>query len=761
MRKFKIHSYIGIAFLIAFFSCANGASISSAESQKIQNLRAFAKLHGYVKYFHPSDEASAIDWDKYTIYGAKQVKNAKDNEELKTTLEILFLPIAPTIQIYTSDQKPEDPMKHVPDDTTGLKIVAWQHLGVYLNTPSWYRSVRLNRKHKFSFHRLYATTVTQSVDATDYRGKEIRLRAFARANADYPGSLARLLLGIDVEDIRSEFDNYIPQQQIKSKEWRAYEIRGKVADNATKIVFGCFLQQMGQICVDDFKLFAKNESDEWQAIKIENPGFEKVNENNKPQGWTLKDSGYAYRIDSEEPYKGNKCLLIEDKSEIISGKLFEQHPKIGEVVNKPLGSGLFCQIPLALYSDENGTLGKNEKYQLPKLPEELEAVHIRKLKANEEDVRLANVIIAWNVFQHFYPYFDVVNVDWDSELTNTLQKAMTDKNEREFYYTLSRLIANLQDGHNRIFHKIQRERAYLPFSIDWIERQVVVIVPKYTTKVHKGDIIVSIDGTKAEQVLLDTEKYISGSPQHKRFRALRLFGYGSKGTKANLTIKRGSEIFQIHVERIRRGWIYEPKKMPKIDKIQDDIFYVDLTKAQWKEIKERIHDLAKAKGVIFDLRGGLDSGDAVINHLLREKDTSDAWIRTPQIIYPDLENIVGYKKQGWELEPREPRIKGKVVFLTDARAISYTESFMSFIEHYKLGEIVGQPTAGTNGAINRFNLPGGYTIRWTGMKVVKHDGSQHHLIGIQPTVPVQRTIQGVIEGRDEFLGKALEIINQQ
>lgn len=33
-----------------------------------------------------------------------------------------------------------------------------------------------------------------------------------------------------------------------------------------------------------------------------------------------------------------------------------------------------------------------------------------------------------------------------------------------------------------------------------------------------------------------------------------------------------------------------------------------------------------------------------------------------------------------------------------------------------------------------------------------------HLKGIHPTVPVRRTIQGVIEGRDEFLEKALEII---
>jgi hypothetical protein len=46
------------------------------------------------------------------------------------------------------------------------------------------------------------------------------------------------------------------------------------------------------------------------------------------------------------------------------------------------------------------------------------------------------------------------------------------------------------------------------------------------------------------------------------------------------------------------------------------------------------------------------------------------------------------------------------------------------------------------------------------MKVVKHDGSQHHLIGIRPTVPMNRTIKGILEGRDELLEKALEVVRK-
>jgi hypothetical protein len=42
-------------------------------------------------------------------------------------------------------------------------------------------------------------------------------------------------------------------------------------------------------------------------------------------------------------------------------------------------------------------------------------------------------------------------------------------------------------------------------------------------------------------------------------------------------------------------------------------------------------------------------------------------------------------------------------------------------------------------------------------KVLKHDGSQHHFVGFQPDYPAERTIQGVKDGKDEVLEKAIEI----
>jgi C-terminal processing protease CtpA/Prc len=170
--------------------------------------------------------------------------------------------------------------------------------------------------------------------------------------------------------------------------------------------------------------------------------------------------------------------------------------------------------------------------------------------------------------------------------------------------------------------------------------------------------------------------------------------------------------------------------------------------------------LEKAQGIIFDLRGYPRVSPELISHLIDKPVESARWM-VPIIKTPDHANIVDYSTDGrWKLEPVAPRLKGRIAFLTDGRAMSYAESLLGIIEAYKLADIVGEPTGGTNGDINPFTLPGNYTVRWTGMKVLKNDGSRHHGVGIQPTVLVHRTIRGIAVGRDEQLERALAIVSR-
>ena len=121
-------------------------------------------------------------------------------------------------------------------------------------------------------------------------------------------------------------------------------------------------------------------------------------------------------------------------------------------------------------------------------------------------------------------------------------------------------------------------------------------------------------------------------------------------------------------------------------------------------------------------------------------------------------NTIFDTSKRWEIEPREPFIKAKLIFLTHPDDVSSRETLLGIVDYYKLGKLVGDTTAATNGNANYINLMGGYKIMWTGMKVLKHDGSQHHLIGFRPDFPVKRTIEAIKEGRDEYIEKSKKVL---
>jgi C-terminal processing protease CtpA/Prc len=85
---------------------------------------------------------------------------------------------------------------------------------------------------------------------------------------------------------------------------------------------------------------------------------------------------------------------------------------------------------------------------------------------------------------------------------------------------------------------------------------------------------------------------------------------------------------------------------------------------------------------------------------------------------------------------------------------------MEMVEHYKIGAIVGEPTAGINGDIARLPLPVHDIWRYTGMRVDRHDGSPLFGVGVTPTHPVSPTVAGYRQGVDSLLQKALELIKR-
>jgi hypothetical protein len=550
----------------------------------LDNEIAFAKLLGYVRHFHPSDQAAATDWDDFAIAGARSVENAADAAALAAKLTALFEPIAPTVRVMLTGTHVEVPAEL----RAGTKVTRWSHLGYGGNPQSIYHSERVTA---------------------------------------------------DVAD-------------------------GKVP----------------------------------------------------------KD--YA---DPAKPFEAN------------------------------LGAGVSCLVPLSLYVDDSGTL--------PHISTPEKAPHPTRRTGDDRGTRLAGVMLAWNVLEHFYPYFDVVKTDWPAELRRALSDAAVAPGSKAYLVTLRKLAAALHDGHANAYATNGGGPAgTLPLTWDWVEGQLVITRVASTVKdVARGDVVLAIAGKPAAAALAETESLSSGAtPQWIRSRSLREMTSCANTSTIALRIASGGDTAQLRDVTLDCSRALTPtqeERPGKIAELAPGILYIDLDRVTQEEWPAALPRLAEARGIVFDLRGYPKLSPNFLQHLSTEPLKSAQW-HVPMVAWPDHRDFT-YKDSNWTLTPEKPQFTSNRVFLTGGGAISYAESVMGIIEAYKLADIVGGPTAGTNGNINFIKLPGSYQIVFTGMKVLKHDGSQHHGVGIQPTVPVQRTRAGIAAGKDEVLDRGLELVKSR
>ncbi|MFH1052469.1 MAG: S41 family peptidase [bacterium] len=761
---FRLISLI-IAICLTF---VNGCDFKqNNEKRTISNLRTFAKLYGYVRYFHPSDEASLVDWDWFVVNGVEKVKNAKSNDELQEILQELFYPIAPTIQIYKSNEKPEK-IEFLKD--SNLQIVTWQHYGFGNdNKNSLYSSIRTNRQSDSMNNDFYCYRV---LDASKYQNKEI---------------IFKIKVKTDFKDSKSNFifyaSNYLMKDKnannmifkadtIKLNGLHECEFKLPILENATHLNIGFSFSGQGKVIVDDFQMFLNNNSTQ-KKVKFSNSGFEEYDKDGELIDWLLRKNLFEVTANKENPLSGKYSLQISNTKGFINGQVFETIPKIGEVIEKNLGNGLRCRIPLVLLSNENGTLGKNSKYPLDTskyLLANMKTSNKKHYSLNDENVRLSDVIITWNVFQHFFPYFEYLKVNWDEALKNALERAFSYPSPEDFKTTLEMMLEPLQDGHIYVSSEENYPIGTLPLIADWVDGKVIVRKTYDSLIIKPGDFISHIDNIPITNVIKIGEKRICGSQQSKHwlFFNYGLLGKGDIKDSVDLSLERSKKNTKIRVARITLGtfwWMKDSQKrsFTAIDSDKQEtkggLYYINIGRITTEEFKNNLGKFQNAKGMIIDLRDYPNSGTfGLLSHFTDKTINSPNWC-IPLIIYPDRYKLK-FNIFNNQYVQKTPYIKCKKVFIINNGTISAGETYSSIIKSNSLGILVGQYTAGANGNVNSFTLPGNISVRFSGMKVTNEDGSRFYIKGVEPDIFVNKTIKAAQEGKDDFLEKAIEVIKQ-
>jgi hypothetical protein len=545
------------------------------------------------------------------------------------------------------------------------------------------------------------------------------------------------------------------QRPVVRRDWADAEIVGTVDDTATSIAFGELLSESGTAWFDDIELSRQTSDGGWEPIKIANGGFEdrdllaSWHPGNGQADQDHVNDGWSTIPVRDQPASGEACLRIQRATEVLTKELFTDAPAVGEAVEVALGGGLRARVPIALYSRN----GRTVDAERPVVSDPPRGGEDAPTGAFDVAAGVADVIVVWNVLQHFWPYWDVVSVDWSAALDTALARALGDHTIDDHAATLRRLSALAPDAHASTVCPGETRRGFPPFIVDLVEGEIVVTASA-TDQIARGDVITAVNGRSARTHLDAESTLVSGSPQWRREIALDQFARAPTGTSLSVEGRRQGVPFRASVQAMEHGVTVEAP-YPPIKQFDDGVYYVDLDRASMNSLDAIIDRLAAAPGVVFDVRIGPNANFQILSNLLTRPDDANSWLAIARMTRPDHAPPLSWHTNGWNLPVRQPHIRGRVAFLTGGRARSAAESVLGIVEHYHLGEIVGTTTAGTNGDIAQISEPTGCTTRFTGRRVTKLDGSRLYLIGIPPTIPASRTLAGVVAGRDEVLDKAL------
>ena len=385
--------------------------------------------------------------------------------------------------------------------------------------------------------------------------------------------------------------------------------------------------------------------------------------------------------------------------------------------------------------------------------------------------RLLALYRFWNMIHYFYPYKFMTDKNWDGVLKEYIPLFLTAESPLEYQLIVTQIIGDINDTHAKLYtlySDINKLRGYFHalYEVRFIEQQWVVTAdnnpPNQVTKDLKiGDIITHINGKYVDSIVDSIRIYYPASNEAVRLRDIsRDLLRSANNTLHVRYISEGNEkhtILPLYPKFAAFATVKQEEKCYKL--IDNNIGYVTFANIKYGDIKKMKELFTNTEGIIIDMRNYPSVSGLTIS--LAPYFVSDS---TPyMILTKGNENNPGeftvYKNL--DVQEGDETYQGKSVVIVNELTQSQAETnAMAF----KVGHnttIIGSTTAGANGDCANIYLPGGILTMISSLGVYYPDGSTMQRIGIVPDVWVEPTINGIKQGRDELLEKAIEIIQKQ
>ena len=656
----------------------------------------------------------------------------------------------------------------------------------------------------------------------NYQGKEIELRGFLKLKNVSDG-FAGLWLRIDGDSGVLQFDNMQSRQISGSTDWTQHSIKLSLPEDGSKITFGALLTGKGQLWVDDLQLLidGKDVSEAKRRPAIENKakrdkefdtgsGIDSVRLTKsrtndlavlgKVWGFlkyyhpaiATGDYNWDYELfrilptilQSKNAAERNGVLsawveklgkletIDKEKTAVEKVKL---SPDLSWINDQTLGVSLSQQlnrIKNAKRPNKNYYIGLFPGVGNPQFKNE-EAY--TSMKHPDAGFRLLGLFRYWNIIQYYFPYKHLIEEDWNEVLPEFTPQFADATSEIEYKKVALALIGRIHDTHANIWGKDETLEKYRGLNspavgISFVEDKAVVT--KYWDQalgeksgLKIGDVIEIVNKRKVSDLVKERLDLTPASNYPTKLRDIARYLLQTNESSLSIKYKRGNVTKEIQLEtypkdklKVNVNELFS-KTVPPFKLISPDIGYLYPGSLKQGEIANIIPEIGQTKGLIIDLRSY--PSDFIVFSLgeyLLPKPTSFVKFSGGNITTPGLFTVGNELKVG---KDNSDYYKGKVVILINEVTQSQAEYTTMAFRTAPRAIVIGSTTAGADGNVSQFFLPGGIGTMISGIGVYYPDGRETQRIGIVPDIVIKPTIKGITEGRDEPLEKAIEIINSQ
>ena len=395
--------------------------------------------------------------------------------------------------------------------------------------------------------------------------------------------------------------------------------------------------------------------------------------------------------------------------------------------------------------------------------------------------RLQGLFRLWNAIEYYFPYKDIMDYNWDELLLEYIPEMINGADADSYWLTLCSLSAKTNDGHVGIhsamsvlfsrFSRSSKDPIAIPAILERAEGQIVVCETIGNSFLQRGDVVISIAGVDINDKVEEIKQYVA-VPNAEKLKRVMLYLPLCKEIRPEVTVLRDGEVSTGTVAAI--PWRYEKFEDPYYKAItkshellEDNIGVINPSRFKVDQVHSVMKSFSVTSGLIIDMRQYQDSATMYLlaEYMLNEVKTVAIW-SAPFTPVPGLFRDYNTTRVGPGIRPGEefytawgdkppevidPYFYNKpVVILIDQHSQSACETMIMSLRAGPNVTVIGRNTTGANGVAVYLPHPGGDIMQYSGTGGYTHEGGQMQRIGLTPDIYVERTIEGIRDGRDEL-----------